>query len=118
MAKILVIDDDLDYRDIVSEVLLGASYQVSTATDGEKGLEYVKNNNDIDLILLDLYMPNMDGLTFYYHLNNDLKRDIPVIILTNMTDTAYPQGIEDFIIKSDTDPQQLLDKVKSHLPTN
>ena len=116
MSKILLIDDDLDYRDVVSEVLLGAGFEVATAADGQEALKYIQEKNRVDLILLDLFMPNMDGLTFYYHLTNDLKKDIPVIVLTNLTETAYPRGIKDFIVKSDANLDDLVAKVKTHLP--
>jgi len=116
MAKILIVEDDLDYRDVLSEVLLNANFEVSTAADGQEAINFLKTN-DVNLILLDLSMPNMDGMTFFYHLKNDLKKEIPVIVLTNLTETAYPEGVKDFIIKANTDMDKVLEKVKTHLAT-
>jgi DNA-binding response OmpR family regulator len=115
MARILIVEDDLDYRDALSEILMTANYSVSVAGNGQEAFEFLKDNS-VDLILLDLFMPKVDGLTFFYKLKNELNKDIPVIILTNLTETAYPEGIKDFIIKSDTNLDQVLEKVKLHMP--
>ncbi len=63
--KIMVIDDDLDHRLIVAEMLVNAGYTVMTAKDGEVGLNTLIHNADKpDLIILDLMMPEKDGLAF------------------------------------------------------
>ena len=63
--KVMVIDDDLDHRLIVAEMLVNAGYTVMTAKDGEVGLNTLIHNADKpDLIILDLMMPEKDGLAF------------------------------------------------------
>lgn len=63
--KVMVIDDDLDHRLIVAEILVNAGYTVMTAKDGEVGLNTLIHNADKpDLIILDLMMPEKDGLAF------------------------------------------------------
>lgn len=63
--KVMVIDDDLDHRLIVAEMLVNAGYTVMTAKDGEIGLNTLIHNADKpDLIILDLMMPEKDGLAF------------------------------------------------------
>lgn len=82
--KIMVIDDDLDHRLIVAEMLVNAGYTVTTAKDGEVGLNaLIINNEKPDLIILDLAMPTKDGLAFR---KEQLKMEgishIPVVFLT------------------------------------
>ena len=63
--KVMVIDDDLDHRLIIAEMLVNAGYTVMTAKDGEVGLNTLIHNADKpDLIILDLMMPEKDGLAF------------------------------------------------------
>ena len=63
--KVMVIDDDRDHRLIIAEMLVNAGYTVMTAKDGEVGLNTLIHNADKpDLIILDLMMPEKDGLAF------------------------------------------------------
>jgi CheY-like chemotaxis protein len=63
--KVLVVDDDLDHRLIVAEMLVNAGYTVMTAKDGEVAMSTLIHNADKpDLIILDLMMPEKDGLAF------------------------------------------------------
>lgn len=82
--KIMVIDDDLDHRLIVAEMLVNAGYTVMTAKDGEIGLNTLLLNNDKpDLIILDLMMPTKDGLAFRKEQRKmEGISHIPVVFLT------------------------------------
>lgn len=77
--KILVVEDEKQYREVLSERLLQEGYDVLQAENGQTALNILKNT-DAHLILLDMLMPQMDGVTFFYHLKNTLKKEIPVII--------------------------------------
>jgi len=80
--KCLVVDDNPETVDIVSTILKKAGYDVLVAYDGEKGLSAAQTTLP-DLILLDIMMPVMDGLTMNQHLKEDPKtRAIPVIVMT------------------------------------
>lgn len=80
--KCLVVDDNIETVDIVSFLLKKAGYDVVAAYDGEKGLSAAQTILP-DLILLDIMMPVMDGLTMNQHLKEDPKtQKIPVIIMT------------------------------------
>lgn len=113
--RILLVEDEKDYRSVLAERLKEEGFSILEAEDGEIALEIVKNN-DVDLIVLDMLMPKMDGITFFYHLRNDLKKDTRVIILTNFSETAYPQGIADFVVKSEVSLEEVVQKIKNNLP--
>jgi DNA-binding response OmpR family regulator len=89
--KIMVIDDDLDHRLIVAEMLVNAGYTVMTAKDGEMGLNtLILNNDKPDLIILDLMMPTKDGLAFRKEqMKTEGISQIPVIFLTGQ---GYVEG--------------------------
>lgn len=113
--SILIVEDEKNYRDILTERLQSDGFSVLQAENGEIALDIVKNSS-VDIILLDMLMPQMDGTTFFYHLKNTLKKDIPVIILTNFTETAYPRGVVDFVVKSNTGLDEIINKIKKYLP--
>lgn len=86
-AKILIVEDDPDQREILKMVLLDAGYEVFTASGALKGLELARNVSP-DLILSDLMMPEMDGADLFIALREDMVlRDIPFMILTVVSDS-------------------------------
>lgn len=80
---ILIVDDEEDIRDVVQVSLEEfAGWRTTTATSGVEGLQIAKNQN-FDAILLDISMPDMDGVQMYEELQADPKtQGIPVIVLT------------------------------------
>ncbi len=114
---ILAVDDAEENLDILSELL--SSYHVIGISNGQEALQLAKKEK-IDLILLDIMMPDMDG----YEVCQKLKQDpdtqhIPVIFLTAKTDidsieTAYNLGGIDYITKP-FKPQELLSRIKTQL---
>ena len=108
---ILIVEDDKDYRDVLTELLEQEGFKVLNAENGEVGMDLLKNTN-VDLVLLDLLMPQMDGVTFYNHMRDTLKKNIPVIMLTNFVTTVRPEGVTDFIVKSNTSLDEVLKKIK------
>ena len=80
--RVLVIDDELEVASAIESRLQASGYDVSTAHDGEAGLDAVQNTKP-DAILLDVRMPKMDGLTVLSHLkSNPATASTPVIILS------------------------------------
>lgn len=103
-TKILVVDDEEDYRMIMRDVLEGGGYEVVTAVDGVDGVERLPEG-PYDAVLVDWMMPRMDGQTFVQNLRKDPSRkDVPVIMLT-VKQTADDElealhfGVDDFIVK-------------------
>lgn len=85
MAKILIIDDSNALRNELRLVLEGNSHEVLEAENGVQGLEILSKNPTIDLIVLDIHMPKMDGITMCerIHEKDDLK-NIPIVMLTTV----------------------------------
>jgi len=84
MSKILVIDDEKDAIDLISNFLTPRGYDVVTAWDGEEGLRQFDKENP-DLILCDIKMPKKDGFQFLKELRTS-RRWAPVIIITALTE--------------------------------
>ncbi|MBN1116938.1 MAG: hybrid sensor histidine kinase/response regulator [Bacteroidales bacterium] len=117
--KILVVDDVAKNIQLVANFLTQAGYQVNFALDGKMAISHAQNER-FDLILLDIMMPEMDGLEVCEKLKkNPLTADIPIIFLTAKTDeVSISKGFEtggvDYIVKP-FNPQELLARVRTHL---
>lgn len=87
MAKtILVVDDDPDTRELLSEVLVGEGYEVHVARDGRHAFQVLAHIGTPDLILLDYLMPVMNGSHFLARKRrNPRLRSIPVVLLSAWT---------------------------------
>jgi two-component system cell cycle response regulator DivK len=80
--KILVVEDNQDNREMVVKILKFKGYRVIEAADGQEAIEKAKTENP-DLILLDIYLPKMDGYEATKRLKADISlRNIPIIALT------------------------------------
>ncbi|MBN1621014.1 MAG: sigma-54-dependent Fis family transcriptional regulator [Endomicrobiales bacterium] len=102
MAKILIVDDEPGMRQVISKVLMPHGYKVILAEDGKQGLDLFQEQNP-DLVLLDIRLPDMDGLEILANIRK-MKSDIPVIMLSGFGDveTAVElvrQGAYDYISK-------------------
>ena len=83
MAKILIVDDSETLRIQLRKILESNSHEVVEGCDGMKGLEALESNDGIDLILCDVNMPEMDGLTMVEKVHeNDKFNQIPIFMLT------------------------------------
>ncbi len=81
-ATILVVDDDEDNRTLVARILRRHEFYVVTAVSGHEALEKI-HEGQVDLVLLDVMMPGMDGYEVYHRLKeSDNTRNIPIIMLT------------------------------------
>ena len=84
--KVLVVDDDKDVALYIKNEL-SAWYRIDTAYNGKEALKMLLTNNDYDLVISDIIMPEMDGLTFIKQLKSNTQiSDIPVILLTSKAD--------------------------------
>ncbi len=115
--KVLVVDDSFSTREIEKSILELEHYDVFTAVDGIDGLEKLKEQR-FSLIITDIHMPRMDGLTFLENLRKDERyATTPVIVISSDENQAGQSrfreaGADRFIIKSDFDRGNLLKEVK------
>lgn len=115
MKSILVVEDEKKYQALLVKVLEEARYTVHTAGDGKQALEIVGKEH-VDLILLDLVMPEVDGVTFYYKLEKVAKKHIPIIVLTNLSDTTgFSNDIKEVLIKANTSLDSVVSKIKEYI---
>ncbi|MDC7231718.1 MAG: response regulator transcription factor [Spirochaetales bacterium] len=119
MARILIIEDESDIRELISFNLEMSGFEVFTARDGEEGIELL-NDNPVDLIILDLMLPGIDGFQVCKYLKKDPDtRNIPVIMLTARSeddDIVYGLeiGADDYITKPFS-PRILIARVQTAL---
>jgi DNA-binding response OmpR family regulator len=115
--KILIVEDELDIREAMTEAITQAGFSVTTAPNGAEGLSLALAEHP-DLILLDIVMPIMDGHTFLDKLRNDhWGKDAKVIMLTSMDDVknianAHEGTIADYIIKAHSSLEEIVRKVR------
>ena len=120
MIKIVLIEDDTFLSSMYATKLNLEGYKVLEAHDGEKGLRLIAKERP-QLILLDLAMPQMDGLAVLKELQQDpTLQDIPVIVLSNLgekasIDQALALGAKDYLIKAHFLPSEVITKVKKVL---
>jgi two-component system OmpR family response regulator len=113
--KILVVEDSKNYLWIISQSLIKEGFVVVTAKNGDEGFAAAKEENP-DLIISDIVMPNMDGIAMAKKLK-EAKIDTPIIFLTNMSDlkntSAASEFAEEYIIKSEMSIDEIVARVKS-----
>ncbi len=118
--SILVVEDEIPVRNILQERLTKEGFTVWTARNGQEGLSLAEQKKP-DLILLDIVMPEMDGMTMLRKMRSQSwGKKIPVIMLTNLADAdradeAGREGVYDFLIKSNWQLWQIVALVKKKL---
>jgi CheY-like chemotaxis protein len=89
---VLVVDDDEDLRDLVSQKLFSAGFAVLTAADGSEALDTLQDNIRFDLVLLDIMMPGISGLDVCRKIRDDPRTaEVPVMLVTARTHPAFAQ---------------------------
>ena len=120
MKKILIIEDEEILLELLAKKLDQEGYKVLTATDGEKGLEKLKKEKP-DLVLLDIVMPKMGGFEVMAKIQEDKELSkIPVIVISNSGQPVEIKriqelGVKDWLIKTEFDPQEVIDKVAKQI---
>ena len=119
--KILIVEDEIDVNDILKDRFLEEGFNVFTAQDGEEGLKKALEVLP-DLILLDVLMPKMDGVTMLKELRKKEagKKNIPVVMLTNYNEKevkkeSSDQGAVGYLTKTDWSLDDVVVKVKEML---
>ncbi len=116
MKKIIIVEDEEILRNLLHKKLLAEGYSVEVAENGEVGLQKIRENRP-DLILLDIIMPKMGGFEMLEEMQKDESiSGIPVIVVSNSgqpveIDRAQKLGARDWLVKTEFDPQEVIDKV-------
>jgi response regulator RpfG family c-di-GMP phosphodiesterase len=114
--RILIVDDEADIRDLLKDIVEEMGHDAESAENGFEALAKLKL--DIDLVLLDVMMPGMDGYEVARRIREDPKtREIPIIMVTALTNRsdrlrAVEAGVNDFIAK----PADVFDALTSDRP--
>ena len=118
--KILLIEDEEIIYELLQRKLGQQGYEVDVAKDGEEGMDKVRAAKP-DLVLLDIVMPKKGGFEVMEELQKDENlNDIPVIVISNSgqpveLDKAKALGARDWLIKTEFDPQEVIEKVKKQI---
>ncbi|OPX85645.1 MAG: Alkaline phosphatase synthesis transcriptional regulatory protein PhoP [Pelotomaculum sp. PtaB.Bin117] len=122
MPRILVVEDEKNILELVRFNLEREGYQVLTALDGVRGLELARTEAP-DLILLDVMLPEMDGLEVCLELRNDtMTKSIPIIMLSARAEEldrmlGLEMGADDYVTKPFS-PRELSARIKNRLNEN
>jgi DNA-binding response OmpR family regulator len=118
--KILVIEDEASLLKVLNTKISSEGFEVLQARNGEEGLKLALKEHP-DLILLDIVMPKMDGMTMLEKMKEDKwGKDAKVIILSNLSEAEKTAdilnaNIKDFLVKSDWSINDLMKKIKKEL---
>ena len=118
--KILIVEDEEALSEVLKDRFDNEGFEVLVARDGEAGLKLALSRHP-DIVLLDIIMPKLDGLTLLKRLReSDQGKNIRVVVLTNVNDSkevheALSLGARDFLVKSDWMISDLVESVRNQL---
>lgn len=115
--KILIVDDDKDIVELLSIYVKNEGYDVEKAYNGKEAITKINTNPDIDLMILDVMMPQLDGMAVVRAVRKDSQ--IPILMLSAKTDDldkiqCLVQGADDYVTKP-FNPLEVMARVKSLL---
>ena len=116
---VLIVDDELSVREVLSERLEASGFKVITANNGQEGLIAIESAPD--LVFLDILMPKMDGLTMLKEVRKHRKyKNIPILLLSNLDDLdtmTRAEAINDneYLVKTDWKVEEVVEKAKSKI---
>jgi two-component system chemotaxis sensor kinase CheA len=116
-SKVLVVDDQFTVRELQRSILEAAGYRVETARDGREALTMVTAEEDIELVVTDVQMPEMDGMALLRAIRKDPQREsLPVVVVTALGGDEDKRrgaeaGADAYIVKEEFDQRALLETV-------
>lgn len=122
MQKILIIDDEPVIRELLRSILEKSHYQVLTAVSAQEGTRIIEQE-DLDLILLDLNLPDSQGLDTVRRFSAIVGSKVPITVLTAMNDDelgvqAVQLGAEDYLVKGQYDTRLMMRSIKYSIERN
>lgn len=118
--KILLIEDDEYIRDIYKDEIVSSGFSIDAFATGQEGLRAF-HKNYYDLVLLDIVLPDINGLDILKEIKQDkIKKHIPVLLLTNLDQSiivkkGFKLGAEGYLQKILNTPDMIVDKINSIL---
>lgn len=117
MDKILIVDDEKEIRDLVEIYLKSEGYETLKCNDGEEALKVINEEKDIDLVILDVMMPKLNGIDTCLKIREE--REMPIIMLSAKSEDidkilGLNMGADDYLTKP-FNPLELVARVKSQL---
>lgn len=120
MTTVLVADDEADIRFLYEVWLSRRGYDVRIAIDGEEALSLATEDEEIDVVLLDVMMPKMDGVEVCRRLRAAGRQDLPVIMISALAresdEDAGRQAGADLYLTKPVDPDRIVAALTSVLP--
>jgi CheY-like chemotaxis protein len=115
-TRVLVVDDEHDIRETLADVLTAEGYSVQTAANGQEALDVVQRR-PVDVVLVDLMMPIMDGWTFFSRVRHDPKTaTLPIVAVSAMPVEDEPRFTAR--LRKPFDLKTLLDTVSGLCPAH
>lgn len=119
MRKILLVEDEPLLRETYEIILSTQPYTSDVAENGQEALS-MYNEKNYDLVLLDIMMPVMNGVEFLEEVRKSGESKSKIVIMSNLSsgkefERARELGVDDFILKSDLSPKQLISQIRSYL---
>lgn len=118
--KILLVEDEKIMINLLEKKLTQEGYDVRVAVNGEEGLKAMREEKP-DIVLLDIIMPKMGGFEVMEEMGKDpVLKEIPIVIISNSgqpveLDKAKELGAKDWLIKTEFDPQEVVEKVEKQI---
>lgn len=114
MIKFLIVDDEEKIREVAKEYAKVSGFACDDASDGVEAVEKIRNN-DYDVVVLDIMMPNMDGFTAVKEIRN--VKDVPIIMLSARQEEfdkllGFDLGVDDYVTKPFS-PKELMARIKA-----
>ncbi len=122
MSTVLVVEDSSVAREVVMKILQREGYEVVGASNGVEAMDFLHSDADRpDLVLLDVMMPEKDGITLLQELRTEPEyKELPVILLTALSDEgrmkkARELGVREYLVKTRFSYDELIDQVGKHV---
>ena len=122
MKTVLIVEDDIYMvRAYVMKLEKEDGVKVESVSNGEEASEFIKKNKPVDLVMLDLMLPKKSGFDVLKEMKeNKLWKSVPVVILSNLgqqedINRGKELGADDYIIKADTNINEVIKKIKKYL---
>ncbi len=117
MAKLLIVDDEAGIRQIIRKYAQFAGYEVAEAASGMAAIDYCRENADVDLIVMDIMMPELDGFSACREIRK--TRDVPVLMLSARGEEydrihGFEAGGDDYVVKPFS-PRELMLRIEAIL---